>query len=98
MFSGLTGRGRPLILAARGARKQQGEAVMSLRTQIVVASAMLSVGVMAGAQANGSAALTSRFFGTWQEDVSKRTVGSSPSLRFRRSANGGIEELRGPEL
>jgi hypothetical protein len=37
------------------------------------------------------------FVGTWKEDEAKRKIGSFPSLRFRRSGSGGIEELRGPE-
>ena len=38
-----------------------------------------------------------KFVGTWLENQSKRKLGSSaPGLRFR-SANGGLEELRGPE-
>lgn len=38
-----------------------------------------------------------RFVGTWKEDQSKRKLGSQPGLRFRRTASGGIEELRGPD-
>jgi hypothetical protein len=35
--------------------------------------------------------------GVWKEDLSKRKTGAGPKLRFRRSANGGLEEIRGPE-
>jgi len=37
------------------------------------------------------------FTGSWKENEAKRKIGSFPSLRFRRAANGGIEELRGPD-
>jgi hypothetical protein len=41
--------------------------------------------------------LINHFVGTWKENEAKRKIGSFHSLRFRRAANGGIEELRGPE-
>lgn len=44
-----------------------------------------------------SPAAVSKFVGTWKEDLSKRK-GSMLMLTFRRSANGGLEELRGSEL
>jgi hypothetical protein len=36
------------------------------------------------------------FVGNWKEDVSKRDK-AGPDLRFQQSANGGLEEARGPE-
>jgi hypothetical protein len=50
------------------------------------------------AQSSGSASLISRFVGTWKEDVSKRKVGAQANLRFQRDANGGLQELRGPDV
>jgi hypothetical protein len=46
---------------------------------------------------SSDAALIARFVGTWQEDVSKRKVGSMAPLRFERNATGGLQELRGPD-
>ena len=41
--------------------------------------------------------LISSLSGTWREDQTKRKFGSLPGLRFRTTASGGLEELRGPE-
>ena len=41
--------------------------------------------------------LISSLSGTWKEDQTKRKLGSGPGLRFRTNAEGGLEELRGPE-
>ena len=41
--------------------------------------------------------LISSLSGTWKEDQTKRKLGSTPGLRFRTNAEGGLEELRGPE-
>lgn len=41
--------------------------------------------------------LISALSGTWKEDQAKRKFGSTPGLRFRTTASGGLEELRGPE-
>jgi len=40
----------------------------------------------------------SKFVGTWKENPAKRTLGAQPPLRFQAAANGGLEELRGPEV
>lgn len=40
-----------------------------------------------------------KLVGSWKEDQSKRKLGGSfANLRFRQSANGGLEELRGPDV
>jgi hypothetical protein len=41
--------------------------------------------------------ILNRLAGRWTEDESKQKIGSI-NLRFRRTAAGGIEELRGPDL
>jgi hypothetical protein len=41
--------------------------------------------------------LISKFVGTWNENQAKRQIGTFGSLRFRRAADGSLEELRGPE-
>src|ERR1700676_4276826 len=43
------------------------------------------------------AVLVKKFVGTWQENESKRKIGSGFTLRFQRAANGRLEELRGPD-
>jgi hypothetical protein len=40
--------------------------------------------------------VNAKFSGTWQENQSKRKIGSGAPLRFRQGANGQLEELRGP--
>ncbi len=71
-----------------------------------VAAVLLTLGVVLspyGAlaqskpQGAASASAISRFVGTWKEDLSKRR-GELQNLTFRRSTNGGLEELRGSEL
>jgi hypothetical protein len=47
--------------------------------------------------ATAATSVLEKFAGTWREDISKRQ-GELQTLSFRRSANGGMEELRGPEL
>jgi hypothetical protein len=46
---------------------------------------------------SGSEPVIQRLAGVWKEDLSKRKTGAAPRLRFRRSATGGLEEIRGPE-
>jgi hypothetical protein len=41
--------------------------------------------------------LIARLSGSWKEDATKRKLGSMQKLRFRTTASGGVEELRGPE-
>jgi hypothetical protein len=48
------------------------------------------------AQSNPST-LIGRLTGKWIEDQSKAKLGSTVSLRFRSTAAGALEELRGPE-
>jgi hypothetical protein len=48
--------------------------------------------------APASPAAVSKFVGTWKEDLSKRKGTIQQMLTFRRSASGGLEELRGSEL
>jgi hypothetical protein len=43
------------------------------------------------------ASAVSKFVGTWTEDLSRRK-GAAQILTFRRTGNGGLEELRGSEL
>src|SRR5437879_13915676 len=43
------------------------------------------------------AVVIGKFVGTWNENEAKRKIGSGLSLRFRRAANGQLEELRGPD-
>ena len=56
-------------------------------------------GALAQAKPQGtvSGSPVSKFVGTWKEDLSKRQ-GELQGLTFRRSGNGGLEELRGSEL
>ncbi len=43
------------------------------------------------------AIVIAKFVGTWKENEAKRKLGSGLALRFRRTANEQLEELRGPE-
>jgi hypothetical protein len=43
------------------------------------------------------AIVIAKFVGTWKENEAKRKIGSGLTLRFRRVANGQLEELRGPD-
>jgi hypothetical protein len=43
------------------------------------------------------ATVIKNFVGTWKEDQAKRKLGSMPPLRFQRSPDGELQELRGPE-
>jgi len=43
------------------------------------------------------AVVIGKFVGTWNENEAKRKIGSGLTLRFRRAANGQLEELRGPD-
>jgi hypothetical protein len=52
----------------------------------------------AAAQPANSESVIRRLAGVWKEDLSKRKTGAGPNLRFRRLANGGLEEFRGPEV
>jgi hypothetical protein len=52
--------------------------------------------VPALAQTTASSAALDRFVGTWREDESKRQMGQAQMI-FRRSASGGVEEVRGGE-
>src|SRR2546430_1634616 len=38
-----------------------------------------------------------KFTGTWKENESKRKISPSDTLKFRRDAQGNLEELRGPD-
>ena len=59
-------------------------------------SVMSLFGLFAQAKPDASRIISS-LSGTWQEDQTKRKLGSTPGLRFRSTASGGLEELRGPE-
>jgi len=73
--------------------KKHLRSVVLLGASLVVVSASLLV-----AQSSGAASVLQRFVGTWKEDVSKRKLGASVPLRFQRNAEGGLEEVRGPEV
>jgi hypothetical protein len=60
-----------------------------------VAPGLLS-SVMALAQSDYKV-VTKNFVGTWKQNEAKGTLGSIVPLRFRRAADGSLEELRGPE-
>ena len=40
---------------------------------------------------------TSKFVGTWKENASKRKISPATTLKFRRDAQGNLEEIRGSE-
>ena len=67
--------------------------------RLIGATVLLVVATAAPArsQSNAAPSVVDRFIGTWQEDESKRQIGSLGSLIFRRSDSGGLEEIRGGE-
>lgn len=67
-----------------------------LTTTLVITLALLTA-ASSLAEAD-HAKVIGKFVGTWTENQAKRKLGSSmPGLRFRATANGSLEELRGPE-
>jgi len=43
------------------------------------------------------ASVLGKFAGTWTENEAKAKLGSTVPLRFRKSADGGMEEVRGSD-
>ncbi|MEP6538676.1 MAG: hypothetical protein ABJF23_25285 [Bryobacteraceae bacterium] len=64
----------------------------------VVALAVSTVAVpsLNGQSKSNAGELIALLSGTWKEDQSKRQLGAGTSLRFRTTASGQLEELRGP--
>src|SRR4051812_27324838 len=61
-------------------------------------SVVSSLSLYGQAPKGDSQRFISSMSGTWTEDESKRTIGSGLDMRFRTSASGGLQELRGPIL
>jgi hypothetical protein len=51
-----------------------------------------------GQSSSAPASVIARFAGTWKENEAKAKIGSVPGLRFRASADGGLEEVRGSDV
>jgi hypothetical protein len=81
--------------------EQEGDMHLQERAfaRLIGATVLLAVATAAPAraQANAASSVVDRFIGTWQEDESKRQIGSLGSLIFRRNDSGGVEEIRGGE-
>jgi hypothetical protein len=73
---------------------------LSIRPSIIGAIVItLATSFVSFAQAPASKVAPSlgKFTGTWKEDESKRKLGPSDTLKFRRDAQGNLEELRGSD-
>lgn len=57
----------------------------------------ISAVVCFGQTSSTPASALSKFAGTWTENEAKAKLGSTVPLRFRKTADGGLEELRGPD-
>ena len=64
---------------------------------VVAFASALNAAVIAG-QAVDLQGVQQAFVGTWREDISTRKLNAAafPELRFRKAADGSLEELRGP--
>jgi hypothetical protein len=63
----------------------------------VITLALVSFILCVAQAATEPATVIGKFVGTWKENEAKRKIGSTATLRFRRAANGQLEELRGPD-
>jgi hypothetical protein len=81
-------------------RSTQSPLKATLRAAMLSAGAitLALIASLAFAQAPApNAAALGKFTGTWKENESKRKMSPSASLKFRRDAEGNLEELRGSE-
>src|SRR5277367_6806856 len=70
---------------------------MSLfRPRALMPALALAASFVCFAQAPAAPSL-GKFTGTWKEDESKIKISPSTTLKFRRDAQGNLEELRGSE-
>jgi len=62
-----------------------------------IGSRVLALTLVACSLCFAQAPSLGKFAGTWTEDESKRTFGSTTTLKFRADAQGNLEELRGAD-
>jgi hypothetical protein len=62
-----------------------------------IASGLLALTLVTSFPSFAQAPSLGKFAGTWTEDESKRSFGSTDTLKFRTDAKGNLEELRGAD-
>lgn len=62
-----------------------------------IGSKLLALTLVTSSLCFAQAPSLGRFAGTWTEDESKRSFGSTETLKFRADAKGNLEELRGAD-